>query len=212
MNASRASAVVSSKDTKAEDCLKYASGFGDWIDTELGLIALFYARFKQPTDKYLCPINANKFIQFVEFKIRDLQSNKVFFEVKRPSNDINWDEPEPAGPEEGRSISYTFSKDILSYPSIGTTLVFAVGPREVRSFRMIERHYFKNKLLKSFDFSFGFCIPNSLNTWESVYTVPALDKATIAEMVKNPGKTVSDSFYFVDDKLVMHNKASYTYV
>jgi len=30
--------------------------------------------------------------------------------------------------------------------------------------------------------------------------------------IANPHATTSDSFYFVDDKLVMHNKASYSYI
>ena len=37
---------------------------------------------------------------------------------------------------------------------------------QVPSFRMIERHYFKNKLLKCFDFTLGFCMPKSRNCWE----------------------------------------------
>lgn len=28
-------------------------------------------------------------------------------------------------------------------------------------------------------------------------------------MIENPYETKSDSFYFVNDKLIMHNKASY---
>ena len=31
-------------------------------------------------------------------------------------------------------------------------------------------------------------------------------------MIANPFETKSDSFYFVDDELIMHNKASYKYV
>ena len=46
-----------------------------------------------------------------------------------------------------------------------TAFVVAAG-RQVPSFRMIERHYFRNKLLKSFDFTLGFCMPKSRNTWE----------------------------------------------
>jgi hypothetical protein len=42
---------------------------------------------------------------------------------------------------------------------------------------MIERHYFGNELIKSFDFNFGFCIPGSTNTWEAVYALPPLDSA-----------------------------------
>lgn len=30
-------------------------------------------------------------------------------------------------------------------------------------------------------------------------------------MVENPYETRSDSFYFVDNKLIMHNKADYAY-
>jgi len=39
---------------------------------------------------------------------------------------------------------------------------------------MIERHYFKERLLKSFDFNFGFVIPQSRNTVEHIYEFPAL--------------------------------------
>lgn len=52
---------------------------------------------------------------------------------------------------------------------------FTVGSQPVNKFRMIERHFFKNKLLKSFDFEFGFCIPNSKNTCEHIYEFPTLD-------------------------------------
>ena len=110
-----------------------------------------------------------------------------------------------------RRIKYTFSEDVLRLPLIGTSLTFKVGPAPLPSFRMIERHYFRNRLVKSFDFGFGFCIPNSKNTWDAVYQLPPLDDDLIREMVENPYATTSDSYYFVGDKLVMHNKASYRY-
>jgi hypothetical protein len=34
----------------------------------------------------------------------------------------------------------------------------------------------------------------------------------VSPQIANPHATTSDSFYFVDDKLVMHNKASYSYI
>lgn len=34
---------------------------------------------------------------------------------------------------------------------------------------------------------------------------------TVRLMVENPYETRSDSFYFVDNKLIMHNKADYAY-
>ena len=38
----------------------------------------------KPVDKFLCPLSANEFcIQFLTFRIRDLDKNKVIFEVVR---------------------------------------------------------------------------------------------------------------------------------
>ena len=47
-----------------------------------------------------------------------------------------------------RKIRYNFSEDVLRLPVIETSLLFQVGQKEVRDFRMIERHYFKGKLVK----------------------------------------------------------------
>lgn len=33
----------------------------------------------------------------------------------------------------------------------------------------------------------------------------------VAEMISSPFETRSDSFYFVENRLVMHNKADYAY-
>lgn len=51
---------------------------------------------------------------------------------------------------------------------------FTIGEKPVNSFRMVERHYFKDQVIKSFDFDFGFCMPSSLNTCEHIYDLPAL--------------------------------------
>jgi len=53
-------------------------------------------------------------------------------------------------------------------------LVFKVGDNAVKDFRMIERHFLKDKLIKSYDFTFPFCLPNSTNEYEAVYDLPAL--------------------------------------
>ena len=110
-----------------------------------------------------------------------------------------------------RKIKYDFSVEVLQLPRVSTVLTFAVGPQPVEGFKMIERHYFRNRLVKNFEFDFGFCIPNSRNTWNAVYDVPALDEDLVAEMLANPYETKSDSFYFVDNKLIMHNKAEYKF-
>lgn len=53
---------------------------------------------------------------------------------------------------------------------------FTVGDKPVSNFRMIERHYFRERLLKNFDFDFGFCIPSSRNTCEHIYEFPQLSE------------------------------------
>lgn len=108
-----------------------------------------------------------------------------------------------------------------------------MGDTPINNFRMIERHYFREQLLKSFDFEFGFCMPSSKNTCEHIYEFPALSEEIsewlcstcmwecvcvcvslpppVREMILYPYETQSDSFYFVDNQLVMHNKADYSY-
>jgi|SRR6218665_535267 len=53
---------------------------------------------------------------------------------------------------------------------------FTIGDLEVKKFRMIERHYFRDRLLKSFDFEFGYLIPQTRNTMEHIYEFPELPK------------------------------------
>ncbi|KAJ1483550.1 delta subunit of GMP phosphodiesterase [Baffinella frigidus] len=139
---------------------------------------------KAPTADFLCPLTANTYgLEFVEFRQRTL------YHVKKPEDaaiEPIVDLP-PELERQYRLIQYQFPADMLSvdtvgtslFPAdmlsvdtVGTSLVFTVGDKEVPSFRMIERHYFRNKLLKSFDFTLGFCMPHSTNTWEVIYSLP----------------------------------------
>jgi len=61
---------------------------------------------------------------------------------------------------------------------------------------MIERHYHAgtHALLKSYDFNFSFCIPNSTNEWEAIYDLPSSDihttssrEAAVAAHRSTPG-------------------------
>ncbi|ETV77713.1 hypothetical protein H257_08577 [Aphanomyces astaci] len=169
-----------------------------------------------PTKSFLCPLSANVYsIDFLKFQIIDYESKRKIFQVGRdcpPRAAAKVDYSQPLDEESYRKIRYEFSEDVLRLPTIMTSLEFSVGGKEVHGFRMIERHYFREELVKSYDFAFGFCIPRSTNTWDAVYSVPALDEDLIQDMVANPYATVSDSFYFVGDELIMHNKAEYKYI
>lgn len=176
-------------------------------------------RLQAPADGFLCPLSANNVgVEFLSFDIRDYDSKRTIFSISKEdpqgANQNQYDDAmDLSGLNETatRQIQYSFSVDVLRTPTISTSLTFAVGDCEVEDFRMIERHYFKDTLIKSFDFTFGFCIPASTNTWEAIYAVPLLDDELVDEMVACPYETRSDSFYFVNDVLIMHNKAEYSY-
>lgn len=162
------------------------------------------------TKNYLCSPEENvHMIDFTRFKIRDMETGTVLFEITKP--------PTPAGgrkqfdPNAGRFVRYQFTPAFLQLRQVGATVEFTVGDTPINNFRMIERHYFRDQLLKSFDFEFGFCMPSSKNTCEHIYEFPALSEDIMREMILHPYETQSDSFYFVDNKLVMHNKADYSY-
>lgn len=169
---------------------------------------------RAPTSKFLCPLSANQYgIEFLSFVIQDYETKKTIFEVSRERPlPIDYAAHDPHDPDSLRKINYELSEDFLKLPKIATSLVFSVGDQPLRNFRMIERHYFRDHLIKSFDFKFGFCIPKSTNTWDAIYVVPPLDGRLVADMIAHPYETSSDSFYFVDDGLVMHNKAYYKYL
>ncbi|XP_010003167.1 PREDICTED: protein unc-119 homolog B [Chaetura pelagica] len=167
-------------------------------------------------DNYLCKPEDNIYnIDFTRFKIRDLETGTVLFEIAKPSasehNEEDEDDSSELDTSAGRFVRYQFTPAFLRLRTVGATVEFTVGEKPVSNFRMIERHYFRDRLLKNFDFDFGFCIPSSRNTCEHIYEFPQLSEDLIRLMVENPYETRSDSFYFVDNKLIMHNKADYAY-
>ena len=189
--------------------------------------------YKEFTPKFLCGLDANIYnIQFKRFRIRDMESDFVLFDVGDDSDVNNKEEIKKSEEEErakkeagekakkeeeediyksARMIRYHLGPDFLDLKNLGSSLTFTVGDKPVKDFLMIERHYFNDILIKSFEFKFDFCIPNSVNTWESIYTIPEIDPEIKKKMIAEPWHTKSDSFYFVGDKLIMHNKAIYNY-
>ncbi|CAL8306162.1 unnamed protein product [Merluccius merluccius] len=166
-------------------------------------------QLKGYTQEYLCSPADNIYnINFSRFKIRELQSGAVILDIKKhcPFEIQDVVEVDP-----GRFIQYHFSPAFLALKEIGATLEFTVGSKAVNRFRLIERHYFRDLLLKTFDFEIGYCIPFSRNTCEHIYSLPDLDPSTIEEMVASPFETRSDSFYFANNQLIMHHKAEYSF-
>ncbi|MDR3549122.1 MAG: PDE6D/unc-119 family protein [Candidatus Pacebacteria bacterium] len=165
-------------------------------------------KYARPTEGFLCPISANVYgISFGKFVIRNVVTNETLLNIEPEEGVV----PEPIESDDMRTIRYAFSREFLKLEKVGTAVEFKVGEEEVKNFRMIERHYYGGKLLRSYDFTFGFCIPHSKNSWEVIYSLPQLKDSEINEMVKHPFETKSDSFYFVGNTLIMHHKAEYEY-
>ncbi|KAM9843155.1 matrix metallopeptidase 25a [Aulostomus maculatus] len=170
---------------------------------------LHVLRLNSYTTEYLCSPEDNIYnINFSRFKIRDLASGGVILDIKKHCPTEIQDIIEL---DTSRFIQYQFSPAFLALKEIGATLEFTVGSKALNRFRLIERHFFRDVLLKTFDFEIGFCIPHSRNTCEHIYCLPDLDPDTVEEMIASPFETRSDSFYFVNNKLIMHHKAEYSF-
>lgn len=162
------------------------------------------------TDSYLCPLGANVYgIRFTKFRVRHIETNTLLFEVGNP--DASKDGAQGEDAPSSREVHYILPEEVLRLRQLGALIEFKIGEKAIDNFRMIEVHYFGERRLKIFDFKFGFCIPNSVNSCEHMYDLPDLDDATIDAMVSQPKSTKSDSFYFAEGKLVMHNRCAYTF-
>ena len=120
--------------------------------------------YKEFTPKFLCGLKANIFnIRFRKFKVRDMDSGYTLFEVGDDSpDDPKKNQPDIVEPKDEpiesspRTIRYHLGPDFLDLKNLGSSLTFSVGSKPVKNLLMIERHYFKDILVKSFEFKFDF--------------------------------------------------------
>lgn len=85
-------------------------------------------RLERITDTYLCSPEANVYdIDFTRFKIRDLESGTVLFEIAKPPSEFGADEAsevvqdEPLDPNAGRFVRYQFTPQFLKLNTVGAT-------------------------------------------------------------------------------------------
>lgn len=174
----------------------------------------------QPTTEFKCRLKDNRFaLQFLRFEVKDAHSKEVFYvhqqevlpNAEMLINDDDYDAETLRLFDGMRNITYNFSRRFLSAKAISSTLVFKVGDLPVKDMTIVDHFFFKGKLVKSFKFTFPFCAPNATNEWEYVYEFPQLSEEVRAQMVAEPGETKSETFFFVDKQIVLHNKAEYRF-
>ena len=110
-------------------------------------------------------------------------------------------------------LDYPFPNEILKgQKQLGTSLKLVVGNQLVKNLVLLERHYIGGKLAANFRFPFPVFIPNSENAVEFIYEIPKLSPEVEAKLEKGEDiHAESDTFVFVEGKLVVHRRAKYTY-
>lgn len=74
-------------------------------------------RLNRTTDTYLCSPDANSYgIDFTRFKIRDMETNTVLFEISKPpttAGDADSSNNDAVDPNAGRFVRYHFTPEFL---------------------------------------------------------------------------------------------------
>lgn len=60
-------------------------------------------------------------IDFTRFKIRDIESGTVLFEIAKPDDEIREENFDIDDPDSGRFVRYRFTDEFLKLKSVGAT-------------------------------------------------------------------------------------------
>jgi len=160
---------------------------------------------KLPTDKFLVELKDNIFgIRFKGFKLRDCDSGEIFHNLET-QNVYELDH------FASNILKYKFPLKILETKTLGSNLILVVGDQLVKNLDLIERHYIDDELVANYKFNFPLFMPGTENSIEFIYKVPVLNEETIKQKSKKEINAKSDTFIFVDNKLIIHRRAEYVY-
>jgi hypothetical protein len=159
-----------------------------------------------PTNKFLVSLNENIYgIRFKGFKLRDCDTGEVFHEFA--ANDIY-----ELDYFADHLLQYRFTQKILKSKTLGSTITLVVGDQFVQKLILIERHYIEDTLVASYRSDYPAFMPNSENNAEFIYSVPNFSESTKKKISQGEViEAISDTFIFVNNKLIIHRRASYEY-
>ncbi|XP_033641847.1 retinal rod rhodopsin-sensitive cGMP 3',5'-cyclic phosphodiesterase subunit delta-like [Asterias rubens] len=129
--------------------------------------------------------------------LRDAESGKILWQG---SEDLSQPETE----HEAR-----VPKKILKCKAVSREINFS-SLEKMEKFRLEQRVLFKGKCLEEWYFDFGFVIPNSTNTWQSLIEAAPENQMMPANVLS--GSVVIETKFFDDDLLVSTSKARLYYV
>ena len=137
---------------------------------------------QRPSSKLFCRLQDNEHITFGHYSIRDYDSGTVLLDIGEEMQDYAHlkavaEENEGCTSLQSRTIKYPFGPQFLELKNLALKLEFnVVGEEPVKDLLLIERHYYKEKLVRNFEFKFPFCMPKSKNQCEFVYDMPVLSE------------------------------------
>lgn len=100
-------------------------------------------------------------------------------------------------------------KKILKCRAVSRELNFSsVEPME--KFKLVQKVLFKGKVLEEWHFEFGFVIPNSTNTWQSLIEAAPESQMMPANVLN--GNVVIETRFYDNDLLVSTSKVRLYYV
>lgn len=165
-------------------------------------------KFEKAQDTWLVePEDNTPGIRFNGFKLRDTASGVVYYEYY-PKDKFELDKFAKT------LLPYAFPYQLLQDEKhLGTTLILCVGDKVVKDLVLLEIHYVEGKKFATFKFQFPIFMPNSENSVEFIYDIPKLSPEILAKMGKGENiEAKSDTYVFVEGKLVVHRRALYYYV
>ena len=100
-------------------------------------------------------------------------------------------------------------KKLLKCRAVSREINFSSG-EQMEKFRLEQRVLFKGKCLEQWYFEFGFVIPSSTNTWQSVIEAAPENQMMPANVLN--GNVVIETLFFDGDLLVSTSKVRIFYV
>ncbi|XP_013413446.1 retinal rod rhodopsin-sensitive cGMP 3',5'-cyclic phosphodiesterase subunit delta [Lingula anatina] len=129
--------------------------------------------------------------------LRDAESGKILWQS---SDDLSMPEKE----HEAR-----VPKKILKCKAVSRELNFS-STEAMEKFRLEQKVMFKNRCLEEWYFEFGFVIPGSTNTWQSIIEAAPESQMMPANVLN--GNVMIETYFYDGDLLVSTSKVRIFYV
>ncbi|XP_072264418.1 retinal rod rhodopsin-sensitive cGMP 3',5'-cyclic phosphodiesterase subunit delta [Pyxicephalus adspersus] len=100
-------------------------------------------------------------------------------------------------------------KKILKCKSVSREINFA-SEEEMENFRLEQKVYFKGQCLEEWSFEFGFVMPNSVNTWQSMIEAAPESQMMPANVLT--GNVIIETKFYDADLLVSTSRVRLFYV